>query len=97
LTQHTKDKELLESLMSELNCGRYIAKPGYGEFVVEKFSDIWSKIIPIFEEYKLQGIKSKNYEDFKQAAILIKQKAHLTREGLDKIKEIKGGMNKKRK
>lgn len=97
LTQHTKDKELLESLMSELNCGRYVSKPGYGEFVVEKFSDIWSKIIPIFEEYKLQGIKSKNYEDFKQAAILIKNKAHLTREGLDKIKEIKGGMNKKRK
>ena len=96
LTQHSRDKELLESLISELNCGRYISKSGYGEFVVEKFSDIWSKIIPIFEEYKLQGVKSKNYEEFKQAAVLIKNKAHLTREGLDQIKKIKGGMNKNR-
>lgn len=96
LTQHSRDQEFLESLISTLNCGRYIPKSGYGEFIVEKFSDVRNKIIPIFEEYKLHGIKLKNYEDFKKAAFLMENKAHLTREGLDEIKKIKGGMNKNR-
>ena len=55
------------------------------------------KIIPIFEEFKLQGIKSKEFEDFKKAALIIKDKTHLTREGLDEVKKIKGRMNKNRK
>jgi hypothetical protein len=97
LTQHSKDKELLESLISTLNCGRYVPKPDCGEYIVEKFADVRNKIIPIFEEFKLHGIKSQNYEDFKKAALLIENKSHLTREGLDEIKKIKGRMNKNRK
>jgi hypothetical protein len=97
LTQHSRDRDLLESLIQILNCGRYISKSGYGEFVVEKFTDIWSKIIPIFEKFKLHGVKTQNYEDFKKAAILLENKAHLTRKGLDELKIIKGRMNKRRK
>ena len=93
----SRDRDLLESLIQTLNCGRYISKSGYGEFVVEKFTDIWSKIIPIFEKFKLHGVKTQNYEDFKKAAILIENKAHLTRKGLDELKIIKGRMNKRRK
>jgi hypothetical protein len=94
LTQHVRDEEFLKSLISTLNCGRYIPKSGYGEFIVEKFTDVFDKVIPIFEKFKLHGVKSKNYEDFKKAALLIKNKQHLTREGLDQIKKIKGSMNK---
>ena len=96
LTQHTRDEYLLRSLITTLNCGRYISKSGYGEFVVEKFTDVNDKIIPFFEKFKLHGIKSKNFEDFKKAALFIKNKDHLTREGLNKIKILKGGMNKNR-
>jgi hypothetical protein len=96
LTQHVRDEEFLRSLISTLNCGRYIPKTGYGEFIVEKFIDVFDKVIPIFEEFKLHGIKSRNYEDFKKVALLMKNKVHLTREGLDQIKKIKGGMNKNR-
>jgi hypothetical protein len=91
-----RDEVFLKSLISTLNCGRYIPKSGYGEFVVEKFTDVRDKIIPIFEKFKLHGIKAKNYEDFKKAALLMDKKAHLTREGLDEIKKIKGRMNKNR-
>jgi len=96
LTQHSRDEEFLKSLISTLNCGRYIPKSGYGDFIVEKFTDVFDKVIPILEEFKLHGVKSNNYEDFKKAALLIKNKQHLTREGLDQIKKIKGGMNKNR-
>jgi len=96
LTQHSRDEEFLKSLISTFNCGRYIPKSGYGDFIVEKFTDVFDKVIPIFEEFKLHGVKSNNYEDFKKAALLIKNKEHLTRKGLDQIKKIKGGMNKNR-
>jgi hypothetical protein len=96
LTLHSRDQEFLKSLISTLNCGRYIPKSGSGEFIVEKFTDVRNKVIPIFEEFKLHGIKSKNFEVFKKAALLMENKTHLTREGLDEIKKIKGRMNKNR-
>lgn len=99
ISQHSNDKNLLVSLISIFNCGRYISKPGKdcGEFIVEKFTDVRDKVIPLFEKFKLHGLKSKNFEDFNKAAMLINNKAHLTRDGLDEIKKIKGRMNKARK
>lgn len=96
MTQHTRDEYFLRSLISTLNCGRYIPKSDCGEFIVEKFTDIYDKVIPLFEEFKLHGIKTDNFEDFKKVALLMKNKDHLTREGLDTIKKIKGRMNKNR-
>jgi hypothetical protein len=86
------------SLINTLNCGRYIYKSdNCGEFLVEKFSDINEKIIPIFEQFKLQGFKSNNFEYFKQAALMINNKLHLTRKGLNELKIIKGKMNRNAK
>lgn len=47
LTQH-RDEDLLKSLIFTLNCGKYIPKPGYGEYIIEKFTDVSDKVIPIF-------------------------------------------------
>jgi ABC-type microcin C transport system permease subunit YejB len=53
-------------------------------------------IIPFFERFPLQGLKSKNFSDFTKAAKIIKVKEHLTQEGLDKLIQIKAGMNSRR-
>jgi hypothetical protein len=37
-----------------------------------------------------------DYADFVKIAELMKNKAHLTKEGLDQIRQIKAGMNRKR-
>jgi hypothetical protein len=63
---------------------------------VRGFNNIDDKIIPFIEEYPVIGVKAKDFEDFKEASILIKSKAHLTKEGLDKILLIKSRMNFKR-
>lgn len=68
-----------------------------GIFSVSGFNNVINKVIPFFEEYPIIGVKAKDFEEFKQASILIKSKAHLTSEGLDKILLIKSGMNFKRK
>ena len=49
-------------------------------------------IIPFFDKYKIIGVKSEDFEDFKKVTELMKNKAHLTAppvEGLEKIRLIK--------
>jgi len=100
LTQHSRDKQLMEYLITYLECGRYEARSKNtqaGNFVVSKLSDITKKIIPFFDKYPIIGSKSKDFADFKRVSKLIENKAHLTAEGLDQIKKIKARMNTGRK
>ena len=60
---------------------------------MERFSDITDKIIPFFDKYSIEGVKAFDFADFKRAAELMKNKAHLTEDGLEEIRKIKGGMN----
>ena len=46
------------------------------------------------EKYPLKGSKFVNYIYFKKAAFIIKNKEHLTNQGMDRIKELKAVINK---
>ena len=96
ITQHERDIELLNLILISLNCGTLISNNNCKVFAVWKFEDIFNKIIPFFQNYSLHGDKRLNYLDFVEVAHLIKDKAHLTPEGLEKILSIKSGMNKGR-
>jgi hypothetical protein len=65
-------------------------------FKVTSYSDISEKIIPFFNKYPILGVKFNEFEDFKKVANLMEKRLHLTPEGLDQIKKIKLGMNRKR-
>ena len=94
VTQHNRDRQLLESLASYLDCGSYYSRgTDLGDYVVSRFTDIVEKIIPFFDKYPLEGAKSLNYADFKKVAGMMKGGAHLTLEGLEEIRKIKAGMN----
>ena len=99
ITQHSRDAQFLKSLVSYLGCGNYVARNNkdFGELIIIKFSDITDIIISLFDKYPIIGVKAKDFEDFKRVAELMKNKAHLTSEGLEKIRLIKKGMNKGRK
>lgn len=97
LTQHSRDKNLLQSLIDFLGCGRINKHGELGiDYVISKFSDIENKIIPLFKNYPIIGVKNKDFEDWCEIASMIKEKKHLTLEGLNKIKQIKDRMNKSR-
>lgn len=98
ITQHSRDVELMKSLISFFNCGRYAFRTNknYGDFLVTTFSDVNDKIIPFFKKYKIAGVKERDFLDFCKASDIIKAKGHLTLRGLKEISEIKGGMNSKR-
>jgi hypothetical protein len=51
------------------------------------------KVIPFFQRVPLHGLKYKNFTDFCKVADIMKEKGHLTEEGLDQIRLIKAGMN----
>jgi len=86
--------EIMKSLERYLNCGAYYPSVNTGEFVVSKLLDIKEKIIPFFEKYP--GTKYLDYLDFKQTALLVDKKEHLTNEGYETILALKAGMNRGR-
>uniref|UniRef100_UPI0030E441BE hypothetical protein n=1 Tax=Dematophora necatrix TaxID=2751867 RepID=UPI0030E441BE len=97
VTQHTRDADLLKEFINYFNCGRYsICSKEAGDFIVTKFSDINTKIIPFFNKYPLQGTKLLDFMDFNVVAKLIENKTHLTSEGFERIKQIKIGTNRGR-
>ena len=94
ITQHFRDKELLDGIKNFLGCGRVAKRSGeYCDFVVNSLSDLDEKIIPLFLKYPLPGSKELNFIDFKKVLEMMKNKDHLSEEGLLKIKKIKCGMN----
>lgn len=96
IIQHCRDSELLKNLMKFIDCGIIKERSAVSEFVVIKLTDINEKLIPLFEKHPIHGIKFLNYLDFCKIANLMNNKSHLTKKGLDKIIEIKAGMNTNR-
>jgi len=95
ITQHIRDVELMKSFITFFQCVRIDSVSEYLwiNFTVTKFKDITEKIIPFFEKYPLQGVKTLDFLYFKEITILMKNKAHLTKEGLCEIRSIKSKMN----
>jgi hypothetical protein len=98
VVQNIRDAYLLESFVQFFGCGSFstVEKSGIGRFAVSNFSHVVEIVIPLFEEFAILGAKAKDFEDFKEAAELVKSKAHLNKEGLDKILLVKSRMNFKR-
>jgi len=88
----------MESVITYLNCGRIRNRNSTPtvDFIVNNISDINSKIISFLEKYPLQSVKQMDFIDFCKAADIIRNKKHLTVEGINEIKFIKNGMNTKR-
>ena len=96
VSQHTRDEFLLSELITYLDCGaieKASRKPNGLVYIVYKYSKISDNIIPFFDKYPLQGTKFLDYKDFCKIADLIREKSHLTVEGLNEIRLIRAGMN----
>ena len=103
ITQDSRDKELINSFLSYLDCGRIrvrkykvLKNDTCLDFIVTKFCDIDKNIISFFRKYPILGVKALDFEDWCIAAEIVKSKAHLSIEGLERIRQIKAGMNKGR-
>lgn len=79
-TQHSRDKELLNTIAQFLECGRVeVRSNGCAcDFIVNSIKDFRNKIIPYFSKYPLLGTKSLNFHDFVKVFDLMNTKKHLT-------------------
>jgi len=97
LTQHNRDETLMRIIAAYLGCGKINKDSKATNLVVQRLSDVINIIIPFFDKYPLEGVKLKDYEDFKKVSGLMDTKAHLTKDGLEEIRIITSRMNRKRK
>jgi hypothetical protein len=67
------------------------------ELRIVKLDDVKKIVIPLFEKSSIQGVKQLDFQDFCKVANLMKEGAHLTKYGLEKIRLIKSKMNTQRK
>lgn len=98
ITQHSSETALMQKLTVLLGCGKVFKRSNQDkvDFIVRKFEDLVEKVIPVFNNIPLQGVKSKDFSDFLNAVEIIKAKEHLTCNGLNELRKIKKGMNKGR-
>jgi len=90
---HPKDLVLLESIRSYFGVGK-IRKQGAKviSYMITSIVDL-EVIIHHFDKYPLLTQKQMDYVLFKKAFCLIKNKEHLTTEGVSKIANIRASMN----
>lgn len=95
IAQHSRDELLFNVLINILGYGTVFKHSNRNlvTFTVAKFGDVYNKIIPLFNKYKIEGVKALDFKYFSEAAELINKKAHLTLEGIKEIRNIKSRMN----
>jgi len=64
---------------------------------VSNNSHLVNIIIPFYKEYPIFGAKHEDLLDFQKGVLIVKNKNHLTEEGLNEIKNLSSGMNSFRK
>jgi len=96
ITQHIRDRELLDLIIKYLNCGSLQTSRNAKDLTVTSFNEVYNIIIPFFMRYPIIGVKALDFADLVKVAELMKEKAHLRKDGFDQIIEIGSGMNTQR-
>lgn len=98
ITQHNRDRGLLDQIKIFFNCGTvYLRKESkILDFKVTNFSLINDIIIPFFKINGLLGVKSEDFKDWSLMADMVKNSSHKSEEGLKNLAIIKARMNRMR-
>ena len=91
---HVKDKALLQEIQSYYGVGsiNWTHGPNTIQLRVQSFQDL-ETIINHFQKFPLITQKLADYKLFQRVFILIKNREHLTKDGLRKIVAIRAAMN----
>jgi len=99
VTQKTSSVRVLYAIQEYFGCGVVKTdnkKMDGMKYQLSSYKDIERVLIPFLEEYPLLTSKYLNYLDFKKSIEMLKNGEHLTREGIEKLKEMASKMNTNR-
>lgn len=90
-----KDRVILALFKRHLRCGTLRGRPdGVWYYEVNNFNAIIENVIPFFERFQfLSAKKKRDFAKFKKIAGMIKQRKHLSEEGVVEIMEVRKEMN----
>jgi hypothetical protein len=90
-----KDRVILALFKRYLGCGTLRGRPdGVWYYEVTNLNAVVENVIPFFERFPfLSAKKKRDFRKFKQIVALMQRGAHLTRNGIREILEIRDGMN----
>ena len=94
ITQSINEYDLFLEIQKYLNVGKIYKNRNNVTYVVKSINDIVTVIIPLFEKYPVRGSKFLAYSIFKEVALMVKNKKHLTIEGTIEIINLAYFMNK---
>ena len=90
-----KDRVILALFKRYLGCGTLRGRPdGVWFYVVTNLNAVVENVIPFFERFPfLSAKKKRDFAKFKQIVALMQSGAHLTKNGIRQILEIRKDMN----
>ena|SRR5262249_30944402 len=101
VTQGSKSRDALERIQDFFGCGQIQANPRHDNhreslliYRVRKLADLQQVIIPFFQRHPLQTAKAQDFALFAEAGARMGRGEHLTSEGLEVIRQLKGRMRK---
>ena len=100
ITQHERDLIVLQKIIESMECGNLINSSKTRQewnISITSTSQLINKVIPFFQKFPIYGTKDLNFIDFIKGIDIIKNKKHLSIEGLNELKEIALKMNSSRK
>lgn len=94
ITQSIIELELFMELQKYLGVGRVYKNRNNITYVVKSIDEIVTVILPLFDKHPVRGSKLLAYNIFKEVALMVKDKKHLTLEGTIQIINLAYFMNK---
>ena len=103
VTQGAKSISALQALQQFFGCGRIFVnrrhdnhKENLYRYCVRSVADLRQKIVPFFRENALRTAKRESFEVFVQVLELMKQRRHLSKEGLQEIAGLAKQINRQK-
>jgi len=96
ISLHKKDLDTLKCIQAYFNCKGSLIKHGEDslQYVITSVDQLFTLVVPHFDNYPLVSKKYADYLLFRKAVLLIRNKEHLTVEGIQEIVSIKASMDK---
>jgi hypothetical protein len=95
VVQHERDVQVLYALKSYFGCG--VVRKNHDTrmaYRVRGADHLREKIVPFFMKHPLKSKKNADFLKFRDVLLLMERDAHLTKDGVEKIRAIASAMNR---
>ena len=95
VVQHERDVQILHALKAFFGCG--VVRRNHGDrmaYRVRSKEHLLQKIVPFFMKHPLKTRKNVEFLKFRDVLLLMENDAHLTADGVEKIRAIAAAMNR---